>query len=1254
MPFLPLEMMECEADALVDTQEIETSLEIFDVPKTKRGRKVYGSVEDGNKNDGVVISCSLTNEAAKPKESLWQDLEDNDRSKSIHSDISDVESTQEPTDTVHDSDDTTELSMTVVTTPGHSKKIKASSLERIHFGSDEDAEKEDSDEASYAECDNSDAEQGSNKDQEEDMANKPDAGRRKKVAAKFGDAASSDNRPAHETLTPVNKSDPLAMESTIEEHSNNPDPKFDSPISELPNFSTQLTQTQVMTQTTDTQPDLDTLETSIDVLFELADKNTVTVRDIVSSLEAEYDVKFTKATKNMVRDRLKALIDGAVDEKVDEDEEVSEQGDDESEAEISSDEESFKQNRRPTSKKAKPSRATRPVRNASTTKKPSAQRIHADMLRQRRMEELRVRNEEMQAAENKEDQERAQDIAKIFDTNTDELRLKRLEDRLDLLAKLDQKRFQVIVKEEDQGEDDEEDDEVVSSAVENETEKAPEAVSTGESDSDSDDELEILVAPHTFAATSKVLISPTSKASALLTMPLSKALPQKKGVAWSSTTSPGKSRAALRTMLQKKQRHIGNLWLARELGYKSEQEHLDDCRKAEARKRSMVIALEEERQKNNERKILRERMLMQDAHSEQMEEQELEDGDEEYQPEEGEDDEEVALAIEIAKEEAGNRENSSNPGVTHSSHNLEIMEKTFSEDDADVPVRTAPAGEDDATIPSTIPGIDDASTVVSGQVDDDVSTVVFDQDDDDTMVAFEREQGRENESDENSLQIKTPPQLSEKEKESTEAEPRGSTAPEPKSQQMVSHSNSEVGPIDVEEATDEAVPTSSGNAESETSDEDAHAAFKPSGKEGKKKDRNAAWKAMLQLEAQRAKKLKNRKGSGLVEAEADEEEEEEIAGLEDFGFSLNKKKKDNDDDEEQDADELDEEDLKHVVDDISDDEGDEDAGEEARLAMQQLEEKEQHKEMLRRMRDGYDGRRGGIAGGGVGARGMHRFDQLVAADNREDAKRLGLLNDDELDSDAEGGGDDAKDNGEIEDENALLDKMLKDRFLHRSSAEGDEEQFSDDEEDNEEESTSSQPKNEEDQEEAQQELLAKRFAKRARMQRLLESHGDDEEFSQMRLIDEDVTMKLELKSMKDAFSRRRQTSTASRVSNSNSENSQLAGNSQRAESQSSANGSLFSQHSSLSLALQASRKKQKTSFLGGSNAAGKDKSSAMQRSVAFNHVVFLTESSQLSKMNMNNNSQAKKTMPVCKRKRSAETSSSLWSKVSADSFKRRR
>ena len=83
--------------------------------------------------------------------------------------------------------------------------------------------------------------------------------------------------------------------------------------------------------------------------------------------------------------------------------------------------------------------------------------------------------------------------------------------------------------------------------------------------------------------------------------------------------------------------------------------------------------------------------------------------------------------------------------------------------------------------------------------------------------------------------------------------------------------------------------------------------------------------------------------------------------------------------------------------------------------------------------------------GGGSARGNLRFDQLVAADNRDDARRLGLLNDDELDSDNEGGKEKKEGDDEIEDETALLDQMLKDRFLQRDREAELEENFSDDE-----------------------------------------------------------------------------------------------------------------------------------------------------------------------------------------------------------------
>ena len=55
---------------------------------------------------------------------------------------------------------------------------------------------------------------------------------------------------------------------------------------------------------------------------------------------------------------------------------------------------------------------------------------------------------------------------------------------------------------------------------------------------------------------------------------------------------------------------------------------------------------------------------------------------------------------------------------------------------------------------------------------------------------------------------------------------------------------------------------------------------------------------------------------------------------------------------------------------------------------------------------------------------------------------------------------------------------------------------------------------EEDKEYLKQECMAKRFAKRTRMNRLLEAHNDENNFSQSRLIDDDYDLKKELKSIR--------------------------------------------------------------------------------------------------------------------------------------------
>ena len=57
------------------------------------------------------------------------------------------------------------------------------------------------------------------------------------------------------------------------------------------------------------------------------------------------------------------------------------------------------------------------------------------------------------------------------------------------------------------------------------------------------------------------------------------------------------------------------------------------------------------------------------------------------------------------------------------------------------------------------------------------------------------------------------------------------------------------------------------------------------------------------------------------------------------------------------------------------------------------------------------------------------------------------------------------------------------------------------------------------------------------MQRLIENHAGDEEFSQARLIDEDATMKKDLKSMRNALSRKRSQMSSSNLGS----NSRLGG-----------------------------------------------------------------------------------------------------------------
>jgi len=973
------------------------------------------------------------------------------------------------------------------------------------------------------------------------------------------------------------------------------------------------------------QPDEDDLFRSTDKLFVGADKDSVTVADICRSIAAEYNCKLNKASKKLVRMRLIDLMKRKVEPQAEEEEDqISEQGDAE-ESEQSdfeepdgSDEEYEETKQRPKKKSSKKSNDKKEPKK-SKTKKPSARKaaakaarmVEAERLRKKRMEELRIRNEEMQLNQSKEEQEQAEAIAAKFETNSDELRLKRLEDRLTLLELLDKKRIAVIDALETKIEEKEAAKAEEQATVSSEQAVTVEKEEVEESESSSDEEeLDIVGAAKPFKPLKPIHTHLPSKAvnflkdfrspqgkrngSAPAAQAVKPALSPSRFL--KSVTSPTKKKAArsnLRQALKQKVRKQGNLWLARELGYQTEEDHLKDCQTAADQKLALVRKLEQARIEANERKLLRERILRQDEVAASDDEQEDED-DPAYKPEE--EDEEMQMAKEI-------------------------------EEEARIPNGTEEGKED-----SDLKG---GSKMESAEYTDDEGLI---------KSGIETAIGGCGGNDESQDDLKL-----------LETQPHFHT-----SEGKVSLSNAAGEPVSPEtEATDGSVtsqvciggaataPTSTETTAAKGSNADAFAdeddegevEFEEEDKESTKdqnRTRNAGWQAMLKKEAEMLKKQKKKGRQGLVEDQAEEEEEEEVAGLEDFGFTIKKKKQDDDEDDDND-DELDEDDLKHVVDDVSDNEGDEEAGEAARKRQERLEEKERHKEIIRRMREGYDGRRGGIAGSGVGARGMHRFDQLVAADNREDAKRLGLLNDDEVDSEDEAENKNEKNADDNEDDEAvLLDKILKDRYLHRPDVDI-EENFSEDEE--EQDVGEAEAGNDSDaEEERMQERLARRFAKRARMQRLEEEYADSQEFSQQRLIDEDKTMKEELGQMKNGLLRQRTVSSSTRTSSISSQDSKLSGHKRRMDPPPAVP---FGEKpaSSLSIALRASRKVQRrTTFLGGEKAGkAKDSGALIHKSVALGHVVFASA----NRSTLGNAAGSKGE----KRKRSGPATSSLFQKV---------
>lgn len=276
-----------------------------------------------------------------------------------------------------------------------------------------------------------------------------------------------------------------------------------------------------------------------------------------------------------------------------------------------------------------------------------------------------------------------------------------------------------------------------------------------------------------------------------------------------------------------------------------------------------------------------------------------------------------------------------------------------------------------------------------------------------------------------------------------------------------------------------------------------------------KKDRAAAYRRLLQAEALQNRQRKRLKQTGdFVEAEAEEDEEDDvlkIGGLGDFGFGVPQAKtqESKEAEEERNALKLREDDLEGIVDDLSDDER-EQAQDLDELFRKELEDqdRQQVKEVMRNVKEGFGRNRRAFSSGlmGAEARGRFNLDELVAADGKMEAARLGLLESDEEFSDAEGkkkGVNDDEDeegggNGGEEDEEAEMERMLRDRFknqpkIYITSSESENE----DEEDRDAlNGTGAADENEVESDEERERQQMKLFSERARINRRMQRMKD--------------------------------------------------------------------------------------------------------------------------------------------------------------------
>ncbi|RLN62798.1 hypothetical protein BBP00_00004549 [Phytophthora kernoviae] len=255
---------------------------------------------------------------------------------------------------------------------------------------------------------------------------------------------------------------------------------------------------------------------------------------------------------------------------------------------------------------------------------------------------------------------------------------------------------------------------------------------------------------------------------------------------------------------------------------------------------------------------------------------------------------------------------------------------------------------------------------------------------------------------------------------------------------------------DVDVAMDTAAGVAVDTNEQDAAMEEGEGSSKPE-KSTTPKDKAAGYRNLLRAEAlqnRRRKRLVKGRGDNFVESEAEEDEEEDvlkIGGLGDFGFGVPQAttQESKEAEEERNALKLREDDLDHIVDDISDDErAQEQDLDEMFRREQEDQDRQQVKEVMRNVKEGFGRNRRAFSGlhSGSEARGRFNLDELVAADGSKfEAARLGLLeSDEELSEGEDGSGEKKKVNadGEEEEENELdeeaeMERMLRERFMNQ-------------------------------------------------------------------------------------------------------------------------------------------------------------------------------------------------------------------------------